>query len=145
PTVWRSTPPLPEVSIPWSTSRTRRSEPVVRSAQSISCRSDSSSPSANRAALPLVLPPSNPGDASVGIAARSTAPGGRRWRWATVMGPSCRIVVDRPELVAHHRERHPRGVALAGQQARQPPGRGGGVDAAQRPQLLADQGAGGLL
>ena len=39
----------------------------------------------------------------------------------------------------------PARVALARQQPRQPPGRGGVVDAAQRPQLLADQGARGLL
>src|SRR5947207_3340645 len=83
-------------------------------------------PRANKAALPLVLPPSNPGDWSVGIAGRSTAPGGSRWRWATVMGPSCRIVVDRSELVTDDGERQPRGVALAGKQAGQPPGRGGG-------------------
>ena len=47
----------------------------MRSAHSLSWRSESSSPRANSAAFPLVLPPSKPGLWSVGIALRSTGPG----------------------------------------------------------------------
>ena len=91
PIVWRSTPPLPLVSMPCSTSSTRRSLPTVRSAQSRSCRSASSSPIAKSAALPSAFLPSNPGAASVSIAVRSTGPGGRRRASAiaeVVMGTS---------------------------------------------------------
>ncbi len=44
-TVWRTTPPLPEVSMPCSTSSTLRLPPLRPSAKSRSCRSLSSSPS----------------------------------------------------------------------------------------------------
>ena len=79
PTVWRSTPPLPEVSMPWSTSSTRRVRPrPTRSANSRSCRSASSAPSAASASLPASLSPSKPGVASVSMRVRSTGPVGRR-------------------------------------------------------------------
>ena len=133
--------------MPWSTSSTRRCEPVVRSAQSRSCRSDSSSPSANRAALPFFLPPSKPGVASVGIARevdrrRAGAGGDGRRSWAHHVGSS----VDRPELVADHRERQPRAGSPCGPAC--PTSRRVAVvrvDAAQRPQLLADQRPGRRL
>src|SRR3954447_20134575 len=159
PTVCRSTPPLPEVSIPCSTSSTRRSEPVVRSAHRRSCQSDSSSPSAARAALPAFLPPSNPEVSSVTIALRLTAPGGSRCRWVgsrSVTGSSWHDSVDRPvdvrlvgtggcELLPDDGEGQPGRVSLPGEQPGQTPGRGDLVDAVQGAELLADQVAGGLL
>ena len=77
PTVCRSVPPLPEVSMPCSTSSTRRrGVQRCRSAKSRSWRSASSSPIAASAFLPSAFLPSNPGAASVSIAVRSTGPVG---------------------------------------------------------------------
>src|SRR5580765_5509840 len=65
------------------------------------------------------------------------------------MATSCRIrrglLLELTQLVAHHGEGEPRGVALAGQHPGEAPGGRGAVDAAQRAQLLADQGPRRLL
>jgi hypothetical protein len=77
PTACRITPPLPEVSMPWSTSSTLRVPPVFPSANSRSWRSASPSPIAYSAALPFFLEPLKPGLPCGSYAARSTGPRGR--------------------------------------------------------------------
>ena len=64
--------------MPWSTSGTLRAEPVVPSANSRSCRSDSSGPSAARAFWPAFLPPRSRVSVGLGMAVRSTWPVGSR-------------------------------------------------------------------
>ena len=133
--------------MPCSTSSTRRWEPVVRSAQSISCRSDSSSPRADRAALPLRLAAVEPRRLRRSGSRRGRRrPGGSRWRWATVMGPSCRIVVEPPPSSSRRRRTPaPRG-SPCGRAARPAAGsRWSRSTPRSDAQLLADQRPGGLL
>ena len=83
PMTWRTTPPLPEVSMPWRTSSRLRDPPLTPSACSRSWRSDSRGPSAASSALPAALSPSKPGVARVSSALRSTGPAGTRSRSET--------------------------------------------------------------
>src|SRR5215207_4055394 len=78
PALWRITPPLPDVSMPCSTSRMLRRPPLRPSAYRRSCHSETSGPSAWRAALPSALPPGEPGVERVSYALRSTGPAGTR-------------------------------------------------------------------
>ena len=94
PMVWRRTPPLPLVSMPWRTTSTRRSDPAVRSAQSRSCRSLSSSAMAARADWPSAFLPAKPGAASVSIAVRSTGPAAKPEVGGDVVGHG--------HIMAHH-------------------------------------------
>ena len=85
-TTWRMMPPLPEVSMPCTTSSTERFEPAVDCAKSRSSRSASSASQAASAALPAILPPLKPGVADVSTSA-STKP--LPTRSGLAMSPIC--------------------------------------------------------